>query len=77
MKYYALSTILILTMFLIYCSNNSDEQETQAVIIPVKTEISDMYSHSLKRSVPDRLCRIPRKHLRAQSLVQSRYRNPQ
>ena len=42
MKYYALSTILILTMFLIYCSNNSDEQETQAVIIPVKTEISKL-----------------------------------
>ena len=42
MKYYALSTILILTILLIYCSNNSDEQETQAVIIPVKTEISKL-----------------------------------
>jgi RND family efflux transporter MFP subunit len=42
MKYYVLSAIFILTMFLIYCSNQTNEQETQSVITPVKTEISKL-----------------------------------
>lgn len=39
MKYYVLSTVFMLTMFIIYCSHKSDEQETQ-VVIQVKTELS-------------------------------------
>ena len=40
MKYYVLSAVFIATMFIIYCSKRSEEQENKAVVTPVKTELS-------------------------------------
>jgi multidrug efflux system membrane fusion protein len=42
MKYYVICAAFILTMFLIYCSHKAEEQEAQAVITPVKTELSKL-----------------------------------
>ena len=42
MKYYILSAVFIVTMLMIYCSHKTDEPETQAVITPVKTELSKL-----------------------------------
>lgn len=40
MKNYVLSAAFILTMFMIYCSQKTEEQDVQAVITPVKTAFS-------------------------------------
>lgn len=42
MKYYVLSAAIILTMFIIYCSHQTEEQDAQAVITSVKTEFSQL-----------------------------------
>jgi RND family efflux transporter MFP subunit len=42
MKYFILITVFLLTMLLIFCSNQADNQETQTVVTPVRTEISRM-----------------------------------
>jgi len=40
MKYYILPAVFIVTMFMIYCSNKTEEAEEKTVCIPVKTELS-------------------------------------
>lgn len=42
MKYYALTIVFILTMVLIYCTHNTDEEVIQTAVVPVKTEFSKL-----------------------------------